>query len=132
LSDPQEVISGIRQVCPLAPLLFILAAEILALAIKQDKGVEGIQVPGSAGDTHTFSAFVDDSTVFLQEAKQIPRVMQVVKQFGRLSGLQVQSTKSHLIFLNKAVKETTYCGLPVVPSGETVRYLGYERWEREN
>jgi hypothetical protein len=126
LSDPQEVISGIRQVCPLAPLLFILAAEILALAIKQDKGVEGIQVPGSAGDTHTFSAFVDDSTVFLQEAKQIPRVMQVVKQFGRLSGLQVQSTKSHLIFLNKAVKETTYCGLPVVPSGETVRYLGYE------
>jgi hypothetical protein len=125
LSDPQEVISGIRQGCPLAPLLFILAAEVLALAIRQDMEIEGIQVPGSTGDRHSFSAFVDDSTVFLQEAQQVPRVMNIVQQFGRLSGLKVQPTKSHLLFLNKAVTATSYGGIPVVTQGDTVRYLGY-------
>nr|P0CV25.1 RecName: Full=Secreted RxLR effector protein 78; Flags: Precursor [Plasmopara viticola] len=34
LSEPQEVVSGIRQGCSLAPLLFILAAEVLALSIQ--------------------------------------------------------------------------------------------------
>ncbi|EEY66740.1 uncharacterized protein PITG_23108 [Phytophthora infestans T30-4] len=45
LSDPQDVVSSIRQGCPLVPLLFILAAEVLALAIQQDEHTEGIQVP---------------------------------------------------------------------------------------
>ncbi|KAE9266852.1 hypothetical protein PR003_g31975, partial [Phytophthora rubi] len=40
LSEPQEVLSGIRQGCPLAPLLFLLAAEILALAIRQDNRIK--------------------------------------------------------------------------------------------
>ena len=32
-SQPQEVVSGIRQRCPLAPFLFLVVAEILAFAI---------------------------------------------------------------------------------------------------
>ncbi|KAE9336200.1 hypothetical protein PR003_g12635 [Phytophthora rubi] len=88
LSEPQEVISGIRQGCPLAPLLFLLAAEVLAIAIKQDKQLTGVRVPGGDGATHKFSAFVDDSTVFLQEANQLPRALQIVETFGKLSGLQ--------------------------------------------
>eukprot|EP00644_Phytophthora_capsici_P003452 jgi/Phyca11/8807/fgenesh1_pm.PHYCAscaffold_31_\ len=51
--------------------------------------------------------------------------MELVREFGRMSGLQVQPTKSHLIFLNTAVQEKTYCGLPVLAHGDTVRYLGY-------
>ncbi|KAE9036079.1 hypothetical protein PR001_g9006 [Phytophthora rubi] len=125
LSAPQEVISGIRQGCPLAPLLFLLAAEILALAIQQEPAVTGIKVPGGDGATHKFSAFVDDSTVFMQEARQLSRVMNIVKKFGRLSGLQVQPTKSKIIFLNTAVVLHEYEGIPVLRSGDTVRYLGY-------
>lgn len=67
LSDAQQVRSGIRQGCPLAPLLFLLAAKILALAIKQANSIQGIRVPGGKGQRHTFSAFVDHSTVFLRE-----------------------------------------------------------------
>ena len=39
LSQPQEVVSGIRQGCPLAPLLILVVAEISALAIQQDSEI---------------------------------------------------------------------------------------------
>ena len=72
LSQPQEVVSGNRQWCPLAPLLFLVVAEILALVIQQDSEISGITVPGESGEEHQISAFVDDSTVFLQKAQHLP------------------------------------------------------------
>ena len=47
---------------------------MLALVIEADATVVGITVPGSGAVTHKFLALVDDSTVFLQEARQLPRV----------------------------------------------------------
>eukprot|EP00644_Phytophthora_capsici_P012157 jgi/Phyca11/63271/gw1.38.425.1 len=45
ISAPCQIRSGIRQGCPLVPLLFILAAEVLGLAIKQTTDIQGIRVP---------------------------------------------------------------------------------------
>lgn len=64
LSSPMEVKTGIRQGCPLPPLLFILAAETLALAITQDSKLQGIYIPGTQGTKHKFLACVVDSTIF--------------------------------------------------------------------
>lgn len=97
LSEPQDVISGIQQGCHLVPLLFLLAAEVLVIAMRQGKRLTGVLVAGGDGATHKFSAFVDDSTVFLQEANQLPRALQIVETFGKLSGLHVQPTKSKVI-----------------------------------
>ncbi|KAL4163946.1 hypothetical protein KRP22_004570 [Phytophthora ramorum] len=125
LSEPLDIVSGIRQGCQLAPLLFLLAAEILALAIQQDRQIKGLRVPGTPAAEHTFSAFVDDSTVFLEKASMLTRVMEIVDVFGRLSGLRNQPTKSKLIFLNTTVKLKKYQEIPVLQHGETVRYLGF-------
>ena len=125
LSRTQEVRSGIRQGCPLAPLLFIIAAEVLALAINDDPTDPGITVPHGGGTRHKFSAFVDDATVFLHEARHISRVLQILEQYGRLSGLRVQPRKSKLLLLNLTVKCEEVCGIPVLCHGDTTRYLGY-------
>jgi hypothetical protein len=126
LSAEWEVKSGIRQGCPLAPLLFIVAAEILALAVQQDPHLEGIRVTRSGAEPHLISTFVDDSAVFLKQGKQLPRLMQLLSEFGQQSGLHVQPTKSSYICLNKAVTQKQRCGIPIVGHGETVRYLGIQ------
>ncbi|KAF1328392.1 Rxlr effector protein, partial [Globisporangium splendens] len=126
LSTEWEVKSGIRQGRPLAPLLFIVAAEILALAVQQDPHLEGIRVTRSGAEPHLISTFVDDSAVFLKQGKQLPRLMQLLSEFGQQSGLHVQPTKSSYICLNTAVVQEQRCGIPVLKHGETVRYLGIQ------
>ncbi|KAF1331101.1 Rxlr effector protein, partial [Globisporangium splendens] len=89
LSREWEVKSGILQGCPLAPLLFIVAAEILALAVQQDPHLEGIRATRSGAEPHLISTFVDDSAVFLKQGRQLPRLMQLLSEFGQQSGLHV-------------------------------------------
>lgn len=118
LSRPMEVKSGIRQGCPLAPLLFILAAEMLVLALVQDKHLQGLEVPGlQPVQHHQFSAFVDDSTIFLKRRGHLPRSLDIVRDFGRISGLHVQPAKSQFIFLNKVIQVQVWCGISVLASG---------------
>ncbi|KAF1314926.1 Rxlr effector protein, partial [Globisporangium splendens] len=126
VSREWEVKLGIRQGYPLAPLLFIVAAEILALAVQQDPHLEGIRVTRSGAEPHLISTFVDDSAVFLKQGKQLPRLMQLLSEFGQQSGLHVQRTKSSYICLNTAVVHEQRCGIPVLKHGETVRYLGIQ------
>ncbi|KAF1316102.1 hypothetical protein FI667_g15632, partial [Globisporangium splendens] len=70
-----EVKSGIRQGCTLAPLLFVVAAEILTLAGQQDPHLEGIRVTRPGAELHLISTFVDDSAVSLKQGRQLPRLM---------------------------------------------------------
>lgn len=78
------MVYGIRQGCLLALLLFLVAAEILALAIQQEIEIIGLQVPEGRSEEHQLSAFVDDLTVFLLEAQHLPRVSDMVEKVERM------------------------------------------------
>lgn len=107
-----------------APLFF--CSGDISPSGKSRQAHQGLPVPGRPEREHQFSAFVDDSTVFMQEARQLPRVLTIVELFGRLSGLHVQSAKSKVIFLNTAITQLVYHGIQVLEHGDTIRYLGYE------
>ena len=125
LSRSQEVLLGIRQGCPLAPLLFTIAADMLALTIQADSNDPGITVPHGDGTRHKFSVFIDNATVFLNEAGHLSCVLQILERFGQLSGLQVQPRKCRLTFLSSSVDKVEFFGIPVLRHGDTTRYLGY-------
>ena len=44
--------SGIRQGCRLSPLLFSIVLEVLASAIREEKGIKGIQTGEKGSKTH--------------------------------------------------------------------------------
>ena len=55
---------GVRQGCPLSPLLYISCSEVLSLLIKNDKEINGIMVNDNI---ITISAYADDTVLYLYD-----------------------------------------------------------------
>ena len=53
--------SGIRQGCPLSPLLFNIVLEVLAAAVRQTKEIKGIHIGREDGK---LSLYADDDTIY--------------------------------------------------------------------
>ena len=64
--------SGTRQGCPLSPLLFNVAFEVLAMAIRGEKEIKGIQIRKEV----KLSLFADDMTLHLENPKDATRYYQ--------------------------------------------------------
>ena len=54
--------SGTRQGCPLSPLLFNMVLEVLAIAIREEKEIKGIQIRKEV----KFSLFADDMILYME------------------------------------------------------------------
>ena len=61
--------TGRRQMCPLSPLLFNTALEVLARAIRQEKERKGIQI---GREEVKLSLFADDMIVHLEKPHHLP------------------------------------------------------------
>ena len=62
--------SGIRQGCPLSPLLFSIVLEVLATAIRAEKEVKGIQI---GKEEVKLSLFADDMILYIENPKDSTR-----------------------------------------------------------
>lgn len=83
---------GARQGCPLSPLLFTLAIKPLALAVRQMVTVGGI----CYGElSEKISLYADDALTYLDGSEQsFVSLLEVVEEFGKVSGLRVGWEKS--------------------------------------
>ncbi len=78
-----EVKRGIRQGDPGSPLLFIIAAKLLAVFVKNNDSIKPLKVMGSS---LTIIPLADDMTLFLKNSNQIPFAIKVVELFSKVSG----------------------------------------------
>ena len=111
---------GVRQGDVLSPTLFLLAAEILAIAIKKHEKIKGIDVNGKTLKT---SQYADDTTLFLSDEDSILALKELLEKFGRISGLIVNQTKTQCTGLGaKASENKIVHGFKIAPN--PVKVLG--------
>ncbi|CAI5956971.1 unnamed protein product [Closterium sp. NIES-65] len=92
MGDGVEVISGVRQGCPMAPYLFLYAVEPLAqLVLKRKLGI----CKGS--ERLAYIGYADDTTLVLEGKQQITRAEQVLAKFELTSGLATNRDKSVIL-----------------------------------
>ena len=75
--------SGTRQSCPLSPLLFNIALEVLATAIREEKEIKGIQI---RKEEVKLSLFTDDMVVYTENHKDSVRKLLERIKFSNISG----------------------------------------------
>ena len=85
--------SGIRQGCPLSPLLFNIVLEVLATALREDKEIKGIQTEKEV----KLSLFADD-IAFIENLKNVTReLLKLINEFGRAAGNIINTLKYLII-----------------------------------
>ena len=88
--------SGPRQGCPLSPLLFNIALEVLAMAIREEKEIKRIQI---GKEEIKQSLFADDMILYIENPKDATRkLLELINEFGRVAGYKINAQKS-LVFL---------------------------------
>ncbi|XP_060007876.1 sp110 nuclear body protein isoform X3 [Lagenorhynchus albirostris] len=88
--------SGTRQGCPLSPLLFNIVLEVLAMAIREEKEIKGIQI---GNEEVKLSLFADDMIQYIENPKDATRkLLELINEFGKVAGYKINAQKS-LAFL---------------------------------
>ncbi|KAF1320195.1 Dmx protein 1, partial [Globisporangium splendens] len=129
LSRKYNVTSGIRQGCPLAPLLFILALEVLYRKIEESDEIHGVELQAAGCATEVrLGGYADDTTIYLSDPKDINAVFAILDKYGAASGLRVNRHKSAVLPLNKEFSSTeeSVSDIHVLQREEHCRYLGIQ------
>jgi hypothetical protein len=93
---PFPLKSGMRQGCPLSPLLFNIFLEFLARAIMQEEGIKRTQV---GKETVKRSLFANDMILNLKEPKHSTQeLLDTINTFSKVAGYKINLQKS-LAFL---------------------------------
>ena len=83
---------GCRQGDPVSPYLFVIAAEILAEAVRSNKQIEGITIDKQE---HKISQYADDTTLITKaNENSIRNCMNMLGEFERCSSLKINKEKT--------------------------------------
>eukprot|EP00253_Pinus_taeda_P015594 PITA_15594 len=127
---------GLRQGCPLSPLLFLLVAEGLSqliLKARREGKVRGIEVAVNLSISHLL--FVDDILVFTNGTpNEIAELSSIFELFMKATGMLINSRKSQLIVegLNRQDRAQILAHFPFELSimQSPFKYLGF--WLKPN
>ena len=91
-SKPINLERGCRQGDPVSPYIFVICAEILGIAIRENKRIEGIKI---FGYEHKISQYADVTTLITKNCKSnLNRVLDTLKFFHKVSSLKVNIEKT--------------------------------------
>ena len=147
---PIKIERGVRQGDPMSCILYDLAIEPLAQAIRKSK-LQGIKIPGSK-DRLIVTLFADDTLVYIQENDNLKILETIIDKFCKASTAKFNMEKTEYLPIGnktyrKNVIETRQIGtneklqenLKIIPDGTAMRTLGawvgnetktYPQWQK--
>ena len=88
---------GCRQGGPLSPYLFILCAEILAIKVRGNTKIQGIEI---SQVEHKLSQFADDTSLILDGSEEsMEEALLELDWYAKLSGLRINFTKTQVVWI---------------------------------
>ena len=118
MTNPQHIIlngeklkafplkSGIKQGCPLSPLLFNIVLEVLATAIRAEKEIKGIQ---TGKEEVKLSLFADDMILYIENPKDSTRkLLELINEYNKVADIKSTHRNplhSYTLIMRKQKKE---------------------------
>ena len=120
LSENIPLRRGVRQGCPLSPLLYVLIIEILALQFRKNPDIVGFTV---GGEKIISMHYADDAIITIKQNKCFKEVIKDLTAFERASGAKVNYEKTNGLWCG-AWKNRTDTPLNIKWTSENVENLG--------
>jgi len=91
LTSRFKIHRGVRQGDCASPLIFVLAFELLAIAIRHNPRINGIDIEGLK---FRVVQFADDTTVFLKDENSLLELEKLMETYHLISGMKVNIAKT--------------------------------------
>ena len=101
LSSPVYLKRGVRQGCPLSPLLYVLISEVLSVQVRNCKEIEGFLLPGAGGLQSKISQYADDATCILKSETSLCNLLKIVENYELGSGAKLNTAKTEAMWLGR-------------------------------
>ena len=92
LTEAFPVSRGVRQGCPLSPLLYVLVAETMACRVRADNHIDGFPLPCSSKHVK-ISQYADDTTILVRSDFSIKALFELFEGYERASGARLNMQK---------------------------------------
>lgn len=120
LSSDFSLNCGIRQGCPFSPLAFVIGVELLAIRMRQDVKLKGLEV--GVDKIVKVLLYADDITMFLKDKDDVKYILLILEEFKEFAGLEINTQKSEVMVIGLRRNENwADIGLKVV---DTIKILG--------
>ncbi|XP_038972754.1 uncharacterized protein LOC120104917 [Phoenix dactylifera] len=123
-------VGGLRQGCPLSPLLFIICADALSRVLRQSMITQelGAYRPAVEGPSISHLLFADDCLLLARATRRDARALgRILRDYCAMSGQRVNFSKSAVCFspsTRQVVRHSISEILGVGEHGGVMRYLG--------